>query len=196
MMKKKILVVMLAVMMTMSATACGTTKDRNSDETKVETQDTQEMVSLENAEDVAAFFDEVYQGVGEGVVPGMIESLDVDLQDIDMVSYNTGLTDLSQIEGITISESPISSVAYSALYIRTKAGADSEAIGREIMEKIDPNKWICVGAQKQLVARMGNDLFYVMGSKDAVKAVFDSATKAAQNRNLTVNIISEKTNQE
>lgn len=195
-MKKKVLAILLATVMALSVTACGETTDRNADETTVETQNTQEMVSFENAEDISAFFDELYQGVGEGMVPKMIESIDVDLQDKDMVSYNTGLTDLSQIESITISESAISSVAYSALLIRTKEGADNQAIANEIMDKIDPNKWICVGAEKQLIAQMGNDLFYVMGSKDTVKAVFDSAAKTAQKRNLQVNILSEKTNQQ
>lgn len=194
-MKKKMLAIFLAGVMALSVTACGGTANRNSDETNVETQNTQEMVSFQNAEDVSAFFDEIYQGVSNELIPKMIESIDMDLEDKDMVTYNTGLTDLSQIEGITLSESAMSSVAYSALFIRTKDGADVEGIATEIMDKIDPRKWICVGAEKQLIAQMGNDLFYVMGSKDTVKAVFDSAAKAAQSRNLSVNIISEKTNE-
>ena len=90
-------------------------------------QNLEGMVHLESADDVSAFFKAVYAAVPQDMLPGNIETTELDLNDAELINYNTGFDNFgngdtlsSQIEGIYLSESMIGSVAYSAIYIRTK----------------------------------------------------------------------------
>lgn len=163
---------MLAVIMALSMTAvtgCGSKSgDRTSDEvSSEENADTAGMVHLNSADEVSAFFDEVYGGVAEDLLPmGGAMTSELDLGDADMLSYHTGLTNLDGIEGVYLSESMISSTAYSAVYIRTTDDADAEGIRKQLMDNINPAKWVCVSAEQQYAVILGNDIFFVMGHQD------------------------------
>ena len=143
-MKRKIIknkfTLAFAILAVMAAVLTGCSgSERSSDE--VETQqgmDTSGMVHLEGLDEVSALFDEVYGGAAQDLLPANLETSELDLADTDMVSYHTGLEDLSGIEGIYISESMISSVAYSAMYIRTNDEADAQQILDALMEKVNP----------------------------------------------------------
>ncbi len=196
-MKKKISILLMAVMLTAAVTACGeNTTDRNSDEVQAETQaqETEGMVHLGSAEDVAAFIEEVQGKIPSDKMPMSLATTELDLADPDMVSYHTGLTDLSQIEGITISEPMMSSVAYSMVYIRTKDGADAEAIRQSIMDNVDPAKWLCVTAEKQIAGIFGNDVFFIMTEGTTADLIYDAAAQAAESRDMKVSERTEKVN--
>lgn len=193
-MKKKIAILLITAMLTGMVTACGGNTDRSSDEVQTQTQDAEAMVHLENAEEVSAFFDEMYANIPTKQIPSAITTTELDLQDADVVSYNTGLTDVSQIAGISISESMIGSVAYSVVYIRTQEGADVEQIRQNLMDNVNPAKWICVTAEKQIAGRFGDDIFFVMAAADTADLVYGEALKAAESRNMTVAEPLEKTN--
>ncbi len=185
--------VILAVMAAM-LTGCSGSR-RSSDE--VEPQqgiDASGMVHLEGLDEVSALFDDVYGGAAQDLLPANIETSELDLTDAQMVSYHTGLEDLSGIEGIYISESMMSSVAYSAMYIRTNDEADAQKILDALMEKVDPAKWICVAAEKEVGAVFGKDVFFVMGAADAADDVFSNARKAAESRGMAVSEGVEKVN--
>ena len=190
-MKKKIITLLMTSILAASlVTGCasGNTEDnRNSDEVQTEeVKDTQEMVHLETAEDVTAFFDELYQGVPQDMLPANIATTELPLDDMETVTYQTGLEDLSGIEGIYLSESMIGSVAYSALYIRTNDEADAQQLRQTLMDNINPAKWICVTAEKQIAGVFGNDIFFVMAATDTADEVYGQAKKAAESRNMSV----------
>lgn len=197
-MKKKIALLLVTTMFAAMVTACGTNTadgaDRASDEVVTKAQEEEGMVHLENAEEVSAFFDEMYTNVPKDMLPGGIMTTELDLTDADMISYNTGLTDVSQIAGISLSESMIGSVAYSVVYIRTQEGADAEQIRKDLMANIDPAKWICVMAEKQIAGRFGDDIFFVMSAAPTADTVYAEAVKAAESRNMKVAEPVEKMN--
>lgn len=193
-MKRKMLCVMMSMVLMGMAVGCGTGGDRNPDEVTTEAADKEEMVHLESAEDVAAFFEEVYQAVGENNLPSSLTTTELDLSDADMISYQAGLSDTSQIAGITMSEPMMSSIAYSAVYVRTADGADTDSIAQEMMENINPAKWLCVEAQKQLVATIGSDVFYIMAESVNVDNVMGEVKNYAEKNNMSLTIINEKTN--
>ena len=193
-MKKKIAFVLMAVMLTGAVTACGGNTDRTSDEVQTQTQEEQGMVHLGSAEEVAAFMDEMYANIPTDMIPMSLATMDLDLQDIDTVSYHTGLTDLSQIDGIAISEPMMSSVAYSVVYIRTKDGADVEQIRQTLMDNVNPAKWLCVTAEKQVAGLFGDDIFFVMAAADTADLVYEEAAKVAEARTMKVGEPLEKTN--
>ncbi len=193
-MKKKIAFILMAVMLTGAVTACGENTGRTSDEVQTQTQEEQGMVHLGSAEEVAAFMDEMYANIPTDMVPMSLATMELDLQDIDTVSYHTGLTDLSQIEGIAISEPMMSSVAYSVVYIRTKDGADAEQIRQTLMDNVNPAKWLCVTAEKQVAGLFGDDVFFVMAAADTADLVYGEAAKVAEARTMKVGEPLEKTN--
>ncbi len=200
-MKKKTIVSrigMLAVIMALSMTAVTGCKsgDRTSDEvSSEENADTAGMVHLNSADEVSAFFDEVYGGVAEDLLPmGGAMTNELDLGDADMLSYHTGLTDLDGIEGVYLSESMISSTAYSAVYIRTTDDADAESIRKQLMDNINPAKWVCVSAEQQYAVILGNDIFFVMGHQDTASEVLAKAIAAAESRDMKVSDTLEKAN--
>lgn len=187
-----------AILMTLSLsmlTGCGNSGDRTSDEVSTEENaDTAGMVHLNSADEVSAFMDEVYGGVAEDLLPMEVSTTELDLGDTDMISYHTGLSDLDGIEGIYLSESMMSSTAYSAVYIRTTDEADAEAIRQQLMDNINPAKWICVTAEQQYAVLLGNDIFFVMGHQDTASAVFEKAIAAAESRSMKVSDKLEKAN--
>lgn len=191
---------MLAVIMALSMTAvtgCGSKSgDRTSDEvSSEENADTAGMVHLNSADEVSAFFDEVYGGVAEDLLPmGGAMTSELDLGDADMLSYHTGLTNLDGIEGVYLSESMISSTAYSAVYIRTTDDADAEGIRKQLMDNINPAKWVCVSAEQQYAVILGNDIFFVMGHQDTASEVLAKAVAAAESRDMKVSDTLEKAN--
>ena len=179
-----------AIVMTLSLsmlTGCGNSGDRTSDEVSTEENaDTAGMVHLNSVDEVSAFMDEVYGGVAEDLLPMEVQTTELDLGDTDMISYHTGLSDLDGIEGIYLSESMMSSTAYSAVYIRTTDEADAEAIRKQLMDNINPAKWVCVTAEQQYAVLLGNDIFFVMGHQDTASAVLEKAIAAAESRNMKV----------
>lgn len=196
MMKKKIALLLMTTMLTGMVTACGSTNqtDRSADEVQTQTMDEEGMVHLENAEEVSAFLDEMYTNIPEDMIPSSIMTIELDLQDMETITYHTGLTDVSQIEGISLSESMIGSVAYSVMYIRTQEGAEVDQIRQNLMDNVNPAKWICVTAEKQIAGRFGNDIFFVMAPADTADLVYQEAVKTAENRNMKVAEPLEKTN--
>ena len=88
----------------------------------------------------------------------------------------------------------VRSVAYSMLYVRTKDDADADTIRSTMMENIDPRKWICVQAEKQVALKFGNDVFFIMGDVDTVDAIVAQATKLATDKGLKVSEAVEKVN--
>ncbi len=196
MMKKKIALLLMTTMLTGMVTACGSTNqtDRSADEVQTQTMDEEGMVHLENAEEVSAFLDEMYTNIPEDMIPSSIMTIELDLQDMETITYHTGLTDVSQIEGISLSESMIGSVAYSVMYIRTQEGAEVDQIRQNLMDNVNPAKWICVTAEKQIAGRFGNDIFFVMAPADTADLVYQEAVKTAESRNMKVAEPLEKTN--
>ncbi len=189
-----------AVIMALSMSAltgCGNRSgDRNSDEvSSEESADTAGMVHLNSADEVSAFFDEVYGGVAEDLLPmGGAVMTELDLGDTDMLSYHTGLTALDGIEGVYLSESMVSSTPYSAIYIRTSDDADAESIRKQLMDNINPAKWVCVSAEQQYAVLVGNDVFFLMGFQDTASEVLAKAIAAAEARNMKVSDTTEKVN--
>ncbi len=189
-----IIVATLALSMAMLA-GCGNTSDRNADEVSTEeAADPTGMVHLESAEDVTQFMDEVYEGVGQDLLPMNVTTTELDLNQSDMVEYHTGLVAPDGIEGIYLSESMITSTAYSAIYIRTNDEVDAETIRQQLMDSVNPAKWVCVTAEKQSAVILGNDVFFVMGFTDTTDAVIEQAIEAAKKRDMKVSDTLEKSN--
>ena len=76
-------------------------------------------------------------------------------------------------EGV-VSEAMISSVAHSVGLVRLPEDADAQAVAEDIEANANPNKWLCVTAEKTEVVSHGNLVLLVMSFEDDATTVVDN----------------------
>lgn len=165
-MKKKMIYILVIAIIALSILAsCNTTKPENSispnpsesvspgtTETPA-TQEPQEQLTLEQ------IIEKIYEIKNPELMLGEIP---VDLTDADSVKYFTGLSDLSKVKEIAVSETMIGSQAYSLVLVRTKDAADTESVAKEMLNGINQVKWICVDADDLQVVAKGDVIMLFM----------------------------------
>lgn len=110
-----------------------------------------------------------------------LETLKVDIKNIDEVTSYTGLKTNDGIESIVVSEPLVTAQAYSVAIVRVKDNADVEKIKQEMLDNIDMRRWICVSAEQLYITNSGNVIFSVMADKDIAKAVYNDFKKYVNN---------------
>ena len=110
-----------------------------------------------------------------------LETMKVDIKNIDEVNSYTGLKTNDDIESIVVSEPLITSQAYSVAIVKVKDNADVEKIKQEMLDNIDMRRWICVSAEQLYITNSGNIIFSVMADKDIAKAVYNDFKKYVNN---------------
>lgn len=187
---KKILVTLLASALLLSA--CGKTEgnDTNSDTSSNDTTVTDTVTEeksepagiIASADDVISFLDnDVYTQCPPESLPMMLMSMALPMDDMEGITYHTGLADVAGITDIILSESGVGSIAYSLVYLRTD-GTNTEEIQKTLGESINPRKWVCVGAEYIASATLDNDVVLIMGAKDQVDMVMDAVLIAAEGK--------------
>ena len=107
---------------------------------------------------------EVYKNIPEDELPELInEKVNKDNQE-----YYLGSSDITYKEALA-SEPLMSSVAHSVVLVRANNVKDVDNIKKEIKEKIDPRKWVCVGVDEKnvLVESKGDLVILIMDNKYA-----------------------------
>ncbi len=172
-MKKRIATLLAALLLTVTAlTACG------GEETVAEP-------ALPTAEEVITFIDQTVYPQTPDVIPMMTETRELDLTDMDSVGYFTGLTSVEGINSIIVSESGVGSIAYSLLYVRTD-GTNTDEIQTTLGTSVNPEKWICVWAEKVQSVRLDNDIVLIMGEPSQVDAIMGAVVASAEGVFTTV----------
>ena len=147
---------------------------------------------VESAEDAVNFIGGNVYSRCQDVLPMYTETHILSKDNMDSITYNTGLTDISGINDIILSESGIGSFAYSFVMLMTD-GTNTADIQTALGNSIDPNKWICVSAEKVSSIMLDNDIILVMGSADQVDVIMNAVTEAAadvyENVGSVVNVL-------
>ncbi|MBQ9996402.1 MAG: hypothetical protein IJP32_08530, partial [Clostridia bacterium] len=149
---KKLLVTLLAAALLLSS--CGKTDetigegsgttdititDENTTEENAGTTEAAGIIA--SADDVVAFLDnDVYSQCPADSLPMMLMSIPLAMDDMEGVTYHTGLADVDSITDIILSESGVGSIAYSLVYLRTD-GTNTDEIQKTLGESINPRKW-------------------------------------------------------
>lgn len=106
--------------------------------------------------------------------------MDIDLTDENAVTYYTGLANGEKLSAAAISETMLGQ-PYSLVVARTKSVADAAGIAKEMYDKIDLRKWICVAADTKTAAYCGDVvMFFMIDSEYADVATTDSVLAAFQ----------------
>ena len=146
---KKIIALLLAVVTMMALVACG------------------EKNETPKVENLTGTMEEVIAAINEkhGAVELPLMTMPLDLTDMDGVTYNTGLTAVDGVSEIAISE-PMMGQPYSLVLVRTAEGASAEAVAKEMFEKINTRKWVCMEADTKTAAYYGDVAMFFMVSSD------------------------------
>lgn len=110
-----------------------------------------------------------------------LETMKVDIKNIDEVTSYTGLITNDGIESIVVSVPLITAQAYSVAIVKVKDNADVEKIKQEMFDNIDMRRWICVSAEQLYITNSGNVVFSVMADKDIAKTVYNDFKKYVNN---------------
>lgn len=111
-------------------------------------------------EDIMA---KVYANIPENERPMMLMNTVINDENVE---YFLGSKDIEYEEALA-SEPGIGSIAHSVVLVRTKKGADVEAIKDKIEKNVDPRKWVCVGVEKDdIVVESEGDLIILIMVED------------------------------
>ncbi len=171
-MKKKV-IIGLVIALAVIAIVVGIIfmNNRPKEETKTNT------VKIEKAEDLSNLINEIYKGKEENL-PRLNTQI-VDVNDADAIKNATGLENGNDFEFVAISEPMISSQAYSLVLAKVKDNVNANNIAKEMSEKIDTRKWICVSAEKLYATSSEDIVCLVMSSEEWAKPVYDEFKKLA-----------------
>ena len=147
--------------------------------------------SLETTKDIIKMINSINKD-NKNVLPEL-ETMKIDVKNIDEVTSYTGLTSNDDIESIVVSVPLITAQAYSVAVVKVKDTVDVEKIKQEMLDNIDMGRWICVSAEQLYITNSGNVIFSVMTDKDIAKAVYDDFKKYVNNE---IGKELEKTNDE
>ncbi len=136
-----------------------------------------ELEPIEKVEDLSKLINEIYKGKEENL-PRLSTQI-VDVNDADAIKSATGLENGNDFESVAISEPMISSQAYSLVLAKVKDNVNANNIAKEMSEKIDTRKWICVSAEKLYATNSGDIVCLVMSSEEWAKPVYDEFKKLA-----------------
>lgn len=122
---KKTLTLLTLILAVFTLTACGEKKEKN----------------IKGS--LADLMKEVYDGVD-------MENLDRGKVTDEKMEYMLGSSDLD-IKEAYYSEPLMSSIAHSVVLVRANEDADIEKIKKEIKDKVNPQKWVCVWVEEEHV---------------------------------------------
>ena len=158
---KKLMCVLLTLGLLLSFTACG---EKTAPEKTVEG----------TPEEIIAKIYENHKQMQLNVM-----STELDLSDADAVSYNTGLESGDKLSAAWVSEPMMSSQAYSLVVARVKNSADAPQVAKEMYDKVNTAKWICVSADTKTAAYCGDVvLLFMADSQFAESATTESILEA------------------
>ena len=135
--------------------------------------------SVETPKDINDIINTINKN-NKNVLPEL-ETMKVDIKNIDEVNSYTGLKTNDGIESIVVSVPLITAQAYSVAIVKVKDNADVEKIKQEMLDNIDMRRWICVSAEQLYITNSGNVIFSVMADKDIAKAVYNDFKKYVNN---------------
>ena len=168
---KKTLSILLAAVMLLSFAACSGNGSGNDTTTAGTTAAPSTAPALsETLEEIA---DKIYKNATDFEI-SIMPATEIDLADADAVNYYLGVASADSIERAVFSEPMIGSIPYSMCLVKVKDGADKDALKQEILDGVNYRKWVCVAAEKILVADCGDVIMMVMSSEDNVEKIYNA----------------------
>lgn len=157
---------------------------------KRENSSNTETIALETYEDYENVINKVHELGQNGLFGILTRELELEYEVDDAIVAYTGLENREIFEKVVVSESMITSKAYSLTMAKVKEGENVQEVAKAMVENMDMRRWICVGAEVIYATTYNDVVFLVMGDKDVVKPEFD-AFKEIVNQKVTKDIVRE-----
>ena len=168
---KKILAIILALATVLSLAACGaklggeTPNESTTEATNapaVELEGTLEEIANKIAENTST------------IEMMLMEPTAVDFSDVDAAIYYIGVDPTDKVESAVFVEPMIGSIPFSMVVLEAKDGVDVEALKDEISKGINLRKWVCVSAEKAIIANCGNKILMIMSTVAIADDVYNA----------------------
>lgn len=172
---KKFIAILLAATLALSLAACTTgSKDPvpSTVPTSPSTTPTTTSYSGSLVELIQAIYDK------QPVDLMLSEPTTIDVADPDALSYYLGLKDGSKLSEAMYSEAMITSQAYSLCAARVADAKDAGEVAQQILDQVNPNKWICVTADNVQIGVSGDLILLVMVSDSLSETLADDLMAA------------------
>lgn len=115
---------------------------------------------------VSEIVDKIYDGVDASEMP-KVGNTEITSENM---AYYLGVEDLDIKEGIA-SEAMIGSIAHSVVVVKVSDGVDIKQAKKDIKEKVNPRKWICVEAETVIVDSRDDVIILIMTNNDLATKV-------------------------
>lgn len=147
--------------------------------------------TIKDSKDMIKMVNSIYQNINKELPS--LETIAIDVNNLDDVTSYTGLKSNKDIEELVISVPMMNAQAYSLAVVKVKDDANIESLKQEMLDNINMRRWICVSAEKLYITNNGNIIFLVMADKDTAKSVYDGFKSYVNNK---IGKELEKTNEE
>lgn len=127
-------------------------------------------ITLNSNSEIKKFINQVYDQIPKDDVMS-VESVDIDLNDEYALNSYLGLQDKDKIKYAVASEPLMTSSAYSFVVASLKDGSNAHEVANEILNGVNPRKWICVEAEQTNVIFKDNVVVLVMTDKDLATSI-------------------------
>lgn len=194
---KKLAITLTALTLALALAACGSTAGSSSSTASsgAASSSASSSASSESSSaaavdtsDLTAVMDALFSGIAEDQMPMLMPQEDgskyAPLTE-ENSEYNTGVALSAYKEGIC-AEAAISAQAHSVCLLKANSADEAAQLAEDVAANANPNKWICVGAERTIVAYSGDTVLLAMSFNDLAQTVLDNFTAQFGAENVTV----------
>lgn len=196
---KKLAITLTALTLALALAACGSTAGSSSSTATSGAASTSSSVSSSTSSessstaavdtsDLTSLMDALFSGIAEDQMPMLMPQEDGSKYapiTEENSEYNTGVALSAYKEGIC-AEAAISAQAHSVCLLKANSADEAAQLAEDVAANANPNKWICVGAERTIVAYSGDTVLLAMSFNDLAQTVLDNFTAQFGAENVTV----------
>jgi hypothetical protein len=109
----------------------------------------------------------------------LMDPMEIDFTDVEYAKSYIGIDPTGKVERAVVSEPMIGSIPFSMCLVKAAEGVNYEELKNEILAGVNHRKWICVAAEKVLVANCGDVILMIMSTEEIVDDVYNSFNTVA-----------------
>ncbi|WP_294455978.1 hypothetical protein [uncultured Allofournierella sp.] len=196
---KKLAITLTALTLALALAACGSTAGSSSSTASSGAASTSSSASSSassessstaavDTSDLTSLMDALFSGIAEDQMPMLMPQEDgskyAPLTE-ENSEYNTGVALSAYKEGIC-AEAAMSAQAHSICLLKANSAEEAAQLAEDVAANANPNKWICVSAERTIVAYSGDTVLLAMSFNDLAQTVLDNFTAQFGAENVTV----------
>lgn len=138
--------------------------------------------------DLTSVMDSLFDGVAEDQMPMLMPQEDGSKYaplTADNSEYNVGVALDAYKEGIC-AEAAMSAQAHSVCLLKANSADEAAQLAKDVAAGANPRKWVCVEAERTIVAYSGDTVLLAMSYNDLAQTILDNFKAKFGEDNVTV----------